>query len=371
MKEPYLSFIFGYRDRDIDRVRRCLKSLANQEEENFEIILVDYGSRQEIAEQVRVLAGEFENLLLIRSETRGWPWNRSRALNTGARKATGQYLVTTDIDLIFPTDFSAYLEKKSQENLVIHVAPDLLPKRFGRWDDPFSVGPLPSMGRGALGTCHVIHRDQYLAMGGFDETYEFWGIEDDDLHEREKAMGLQHQWVEEDVRILHQWHPYANYLTPGFLPEGYWMWLENYFRAKKDQLARNGDDWGRPVTANDREVFRFFHPDSGASEDLPEAFDYEPLLNQSISDFQLAFDRLAPGEAIVIGKGDVPWRFSWMTRFMNRVNGLSGGRIGWYYPRNYLRENLYNFLRDRRSEVADYFLNVPIDGRPSIIVKAR
>lgn len=371
MNEPLFSFIFGYRDRDRERVRRCLRSLDGQEAKNFEVLVVDYGSGAPMARAIAELVGEFESARLIRSETRGWPWNRSRALNTGARQATGRFLVTTDVDLIFPSNFTACLEKTAGEDEVLHVAPDLLPKRFSGWGDPFSVGPLPSAGKEALGACHVIGRAHYEELGGFDETFEFWGIEDDDLHEREKILGLSHRWLEDEVRVLHQWHPYANYLTPGFLPEGYWMWLENYFRLKRNEPVRNGAGWGHCWEPDEREVFRFFHPDKGPSDELPPAFDYKPSLYQSITDFQRAFDEIQPGEALVVSRGNVPWRPTWMTRLMNRVNAITGGRIGWYYPRNYLRENLYNFLRDRRGEVADYYLDAPLPGKPSIIVKAQ
>ena len=41
---PILSIIIGVRNRNSLRIKRCLDSLLNQQERDFEVVLVDYGS---------------------------------------------------------------------------------------------------------------------------------------------------------------------------------------------------------------------------------------------------------------------------------------------------------------------------------------
>ncbi|GAB2778723.1 hypothetical protein GCM10010465_26650 [Actinomadura fibrosa] len=43
-------------------------------------------------------------------------------------------------------------------------------------------------------------------LKGFDEFYHFWGAEDTDLHVRLENIGLDIEFYEKEVMVLHQWH---------------------------------------------------------------------------------------------------------------------------------------------------------------------
>lgn len=71
-----IQIIIGYRDRDIERVERCLKSLEQQSNSNFNL----------------AVAQKFSFSSYKYSQTKGWFWIRSHALNTGVKlSGTSEY----------------------------------------------------------------------------------------------------------------------------------------------------------------------------------------------------------------------------------------------------------------------------------------
>ncbi|MGF1531047.1 MAG: glycosyltransferase family 2 protein [Puniceicoccaceae bacterium] len=370
---PLISFIFGYRNRDLGRVERCLRSLQRQRRGSFEIIFVDYGSSPEVAAEVRELVEEKLGIDYLYSDSRGWPWNRARALNTGARVASGKYLATTDIDLIFPEDFVERLSEKVEVGQVLHIFPELLPRGFKNWDKPFEVGPLPSMGERALGAFHLIERQVYEGIGGFDETFEFWGLEDDDLHRRERLIGLKHRTIE-DLRLLHQWHPYANYFTPGFLPDGYWLWLENHLYRNRNEAVRNAEGWGICLGAEQRPLLARIGQEAVGWESWKEVrkIKPDPRLVLGLNEMVIEFDRAERGTIVAISGLDYPRVNGWVTRGMNQLNELLlriGWRTGIGYARSPVRDNLYMFLQQRKDEVRDFYLGFGKRGETALIWK--
>lgn len=60
-------------------------------------------------------------------------------------------------------------------------------------------------------TCHLaLWRRDFIAVNGFNETYEGWGYEDSDLIIRLIRSGLQHRRVRLGLSVFHLWHPTSN-----------------------------------------------------------------------------------------------------------------------------------------------------------------
>ena len=57
------------------------------------------------------------------------------------------------------------------------------------------------------GACQSAHRDFFFNVRGYDEAFEHWGAEDDDLRSRAIRYGLQPRWISPRTSMLHQWHP--------------------------------------------------------------------------------------------------------------------------------------------------------------------
>lgn len=371
---PRYSWIYGFRDRPVERLRRSLETVRQQSVGDYEVVVVDYGSNPKGAAELQDHLREFPEIKWIRTETGGWPWNRSRALNTGAREASGEVLLFADIDLLFAPSFLEAVEKEMTPRRVLHREVEALPKGWEKkGGDAFASEGLPSMSRDALGAPHLIHREAFEKLGGLDEAFEFWGLEDWDMHERELQAGLEPVWLTGKGRVLHQWHPVRNYLSPGFHPDGYWMRMENYLRLQKGQLRRNPEGWGKRIAREERPLLRRLDESGGRIPEEAVLFRADPRHNPAIADFQRAFDRLPAGGILAVGPAGYPRTYPWLTKGLNRLNALLlrvGVQTGLGYARGPLQENLYTFAQERAQELDDFYLTPPGDPDWVLFLKA-
>ena len=109
----------------------------------------------------------------------GQPFNLSRARNSGAATAKGDWLCLIDADVCLRDGFSA-----------------LVSSTVGQ-DCFFSVRPFHEK-RGIGGTC-VVRAKHFHRIGGYDEVIVGWGGEDTDLYHRLRQSGLRHILLPHDV----------------------------------------------------------------------------------------------------------------------------------------------------------------------------
>jgi GT2 family glycosyltransferase len=191
------------------------------------ITIVDFGSSPENIEWERKLfTGEFINFIEVTRETKHF--NKSRALNIAIRNIATPYVISTDIDCIFELNFVKEVMNvlKTGNKIVLCQKYDLCP-------DGFVIGMHePS----AVGSCIGLTRDWLLKVHGYDETYTYWGREDNDLVDRAKEDGLQEAWITGKTKIYHQWHtaPNVSTLTENVM----------YFGVPSKPLVRNRRTWG-------------------------------------------------------------------------------------------------------------------------------
>ena len=93
-----ITFIYCYRDRDLERVKLSLDSLANQTNKEFRVIFVDYGSDLKRAAEVEEIVDSYDFAEYCYNDTRGKVWNRSHALNTAIRLAETEFVFTSDVE---------------------------------------------------------------------------------------------------------------------------------------------------------------------------------------------------------------------------------------------------------------------------------
>ncbi len=195
-----LSVIYSIRDRDPNRLIESIHSLKQYDRGyNVEYLVIDYGSKLEYQKKIANLCKK-EEVRIIRSETQGFPWNKSQALNIGAVHAKGEYILTTDIDMIFADNVFKACMKYTGPSIKIHCRPLWLPKS----------GKLKNAWHGdnaQLGGLLFLRKHDFIRDGGFNEDIELWGNEDIELNLRLTNKGYKTIWIDSEIKMYHTCHP--------------------------------------------------------------------------------------------------------------------------------------------------------------------
>jgi GT2 family glycosyltransferase len=239
---PKFSVLVAFRNREVARVERFLQGFAGQTYRDFDLIFVDYGSTPELSAATEKLLKGFAFARYLYNDTRGMPWNRAHALNSGAQVSRGEYILCTDVDLIYSNAVLAELAAAAEPKAVLLGGFLLLPSDFGQWErlPKGDVTGLRAGPTGSIGAVQLAPRDMFFQVRGFDEFFKVWGVEDFDLNRRLEQAGCT-------VRrrslspIYHQWHP------SGSAPEMPAGWLEVMNFHCLTGFAREGREqqpWG-------------------------------------------------------------------------------------------------------------------------------
>lgn len=155
----------------LEHVRQTLPRLSRQADS--EVVVVDYDCPQHVGAWVRSAHPEVKVV-----EAPGRPlFNLSEARNLGVAATAAPWLVFLDADVLAAEDLTRRLE------------PLLQPKTFLR------PAPRPAELWGAL----VVSREDFDAVGGYDEAFEGWGSEDVDMTTRLELAGLSAQTFRGDL----------------------------------------------------------------------------------------------------------------------------------------------------------------------------
>ncbi|MDX2034600.1 MAG: glycosyltransferase family A protein [Blastocatellia bacterium] len=194
-----VSIIIPTRNRSAD-LRRCLQALAAQDfpREQFEVIVCDDGSDEEIASVVRPMMAAG---LRVRCERQA-PAGPAAARNLGILHATGEIVAMTDSDTLpEPRWLSKLCEALDADPEAVGVEGMVYAENEGEFD-PLGEGPTNKSG-GVFLTCNCAYRrSALLQVGGFDEGFPFPAYEDTDLAASAGRLG----------RIL--WQPEARVMHP-------------------------------------------------------------------------------------------------------------------------------------------------------------
>lgn len=246
-----ITIIYPYRSRAIERMKKSFDSLLNQTNTNFKVVFVDYGSPLEISKEVKNLIAKYDFIEYFYSYNVHQPWSRSKAINIGLRFVKTEYVFIADIDIIFHENFINKLNslKKTQSNIYFQVgylkeSESSLIKNFNEYK--IDSKSIPE-GKGLS----FFKVSSLLSVNGFDEFYHFWGAEDEDVYVRLKNFGDKEFFYNEEVLLLHQWHPTFQSLENEKLTAA--LSFTNTFRLNKQKLRfnqenklikANSDDWG-------------------------------------------------------------------------------------------------------------------------------
>lgn len=222
-----------------DALDRVLHSLSCQATLPHDVLIADDGSKEPTAACIRRWQPAFPcPLIHVWQADEGF--RAAAARNRAVAQATGDYLVFLDGDcLVFPDFVQRHAGLAENGMFVVGnrvlMSPELTLAVLGSVDQPTSwsarawIGarlsgrvnrllPLlrlpdgrwrhrrPREWRGAR-TCNLaLWRRDFLAVNGFDETYQGWGHEDADLAARLIRHGIWRKDGHFATPVLHLWH---------------------------------------------------------------------------------------------------------------------------------------------------------------------
>lgn len=198
-----ITYIYPYRDRGITRVKRSLNSLSEQYDKDFKVIFVDYGSELKTANQMEQLLAEYPFVNYIYTYSQGKPWSRSNALNIGIKQAQTDFVLSADIDMIFHPTFNGLLKELSDIKKVTYFKVGYLSEKENF--DQNNLKPESYSGSRAKGIC-LYPKSGLMAINGFDEFFNCWGSEDEDVIDRLQLYGLEKVFYIESILVFHQYH---------------------------------------------------------------------------------------------------------------------------------------------------------------------
>lgn len=357
-----ISIVFGYRNRDLKRVQRCLDSLKKQSCDKFEVLFVDYGSDKKQSEAARRLIGTYSFASYLYTDTRGYPWSRSKALNIGIKRAKYDYVFTNDVDMLFPSNVVENLIGVIDDRHVFHVPANFLEKDFNAWDriDEINLGGYDGTGRGIM----VIPRKQLVEIRGYDEYYFFWGSEDMDLSDRLTAKGIIEKKLPENIFLHHQWHPTSYDNQPSFFNPDWEGRMENYRRREVAQLERNSENWGRIIESKDRKCWDYIDDQTYSITKYSNNVTMEIYPREYFvqTDLVNLFHDTTSGQPLIIHHANYPTSFSLLKRALLWVNRAVFQKFrvpfGLQIANNTLHQFIYELISTNLDGIEDYFLDV-------------
>jgi predicted glycosyltransferase involved in capsule biosynthesis len=216
-----ITIAIGIRNRSDYRLRNALWSLANQDypKDLVKIVVVDYGSSDDHKERTIEICNRFDAKVMFLAAPAGW--NRSKCLNFAIKQVKTKYFLSSDVDMIYQENYLRELMQKLKENPLSVVCSRMmdLPEKsidvmrtLAEKNLPVPYQDLINMttSRGAGDSNASINCSYtlfYQYIRGYDEFYQGWGSEDNDLMKRFISLGLDICSIAQKATYLHQWHP--------------------------------------------------------------------------------------------------------------------------------------------------------------------
>ncbi len=232
--EATLIISFYNKIRDLKLV---FAGLERQSITNFEVIIADDGSREEVVREVKILTEKSRlNAYHIWHEDHGW--RKNMILNQGLARSQGQQIIFIDGDCIPHRHFVKEHIINARSNLVLAGRRVYLGRIFSKkltpafvkegklesltthlfnqsWHAENSIylpGPvrllIPRKTRGVLGSNFSVTRKDLIDINGFDERYSYPSVgEDTDLEYRLLNNGAKIKSLKFLAIQYHIWHP--------------------------------------------------------------------------------------------------------------------------------------------------------------------
>lgn len=224
---------------------------------------MDYGSEPEMAIAAKNLCRKYEFVSYENRNTRFQPWNKSRALNSVIKKLTSGFCFVADIDILFhPRFVEKALRLEDLKKAVYFQVGFLRSGEIEKSSDFFVYSKFRKSSAVATGLS-MFPVKELQKLRGFDEFYHFWGAEDTDIHVRLRNSGVEVEFYEAEILLLHQWH--ASYrseerkhLTRELQVSGIVQLNHQHLKAAEEKKlqAVNPVSWGECMTVSEEEELK-------------------------------------------------------------------------------------------------------------------
>jgi predicted glycosyltransferase involved in capsule biosynthesis len=241
-----LTIVLPYKDRDEQRLNNCLYTLFHQTVQS-KVLLVDYGSSPEFQKIAKKVTAEYAfSYFYIPIEN----WKKTHANNIGLRKVSTNYVLFSDVDMIYKPNFiETVLKMLERERAIVTCKCFYLSKNETRglrmpidWKTYKPVIDQTS-GETAVGACLGVETDWIKNIGGFDEKFSGWGREDVDVLIRAKLSKLVQIGIEERTGFYHQWHLVSDWKKNKEAITSNAQYFDE-MTIKKQMIFRNQEGWG-------------------------------------------------------------------------------------------------------------------------------
>jgi glycosyltransferase involved in cell wall biosynthesis len=235
MSEPEIALLMSTYQRP-SHLRRALESIALQSgvDGKIELVVTDDGS----TDDTPAIVAEFARSVPFPVEFTTHPhttFRLSRCRNEGVKASRAPYLLFLDGDCVLPADHVRVHLARRKPGVVmagdccrLGLAPServtsevIRSGEFARWTPESELRRLRKLDRSSrfytfirhptkpklIGNNVGIWRCDYERVNGYDENFEGWGCEDDDLRWRLRRAGVRIESILRWTHTFHLWHP--------------------------------------------------------------------------------------------------------------------------------------------------------------------
>ncbi|MFT5892038.1 MAG: glycosyltransferase involved in cell wall biosynthesis [Dokdonia sp.] len=202
-----LTIVIPNRNRNLATVKRTLNSIALQLDEQVQVVVIDYGSDLAYQNELQTYTTSLEKVQLILCPTQGQLWQKTRAINIALKQCDTPYFMVADMDMLFHPDFATKIQQYVHPDEVTYFKVGILTEEESVLEKPFSAYQVKFYTNEEATGMTLFPTAILKEINGFDEFYHGWGSEDTDVHVRLRNKGVPVHFNQEEVLLLHQWHP--------------------------------------------------------------------------------------------------------------------------------------------------------------------
>lgn len=254
-----ITILIGTSNRKDFRLVRALESLRNQDypQQLIKILVVDYGNPQDIADWLDKTVEQYQGRVIHTKPIKG-QWNKPHCMNVGMRQIDTKFMLSSDVDIMFAPNYlstAIKLLKADPFQVILSTSLDLPEEatpQLEAVDQPVDIVALKQSAASRKGigqdfstgiSCSYTHF--YHEVQGYDQFFERWGSEDDDMVRRLVWLCLKRTFIGRDTYYLHQWHPKHEGVQTDDLQAV--IQRNHEYSTTSRAIVANDENWGKPV----------------------------------------------------------------------------------------------------------------------------